>query len=331
MRVAVTGASGFVGSHTVAALTDAGHRVKAVVRNPDRLKPALEPLDVAAETIDIHVADMTDLEAIRPSLADVDAVVHCASIYSFDRRRAREIAEINDLGVRHVLNSAIEAGLDPIVHVSSMLALHRDGEVGLTIGRDAPPGNSPYSYSSSKARQETFAHSLQSSGAPVVITYPGGVIGPHDPHDGESVRMFRNAGVGKMSMLPDLTVAFVDVRDVAIVHAAVMEKGLGPQRYIAGGHTIRMDSMVELITAALGKPKRTRRVPMGAARAVGVLGDALRKIGLDIGASPEAIWLGGNHVTPDNSHTEDDLGITFRPIEESVKDQVQWMIDTNRF
>ena len=50
MRVLVTGGTGFVGSHSVKALVDAGHEVRLLVRAPERIAPALAPLDSTART-----------------------------------------------------------------------------------------------------------------------------------------------------------------------------------------------------------------------------------------------------------------------------------------
>lgn len=177
MLDAVKGGTGFVGSHTVAALVGAGHDVRMLVRRPNGVAPALEPLGVDPNSVEVALADMTDRSAIEAGLDGCDAV-HAASVYSFDPSRADEIARVNAQGVRHVLESAVYAGLDPIVHVSSTLALIHDGNPGQVLSPDTPPGNSPHPYSSSKAWQESFARNLQDEGHPVVNTNPGGCGGP---------------------------------------------------------------------------------------------------------------------------------------------------------
>lgn len=330
MQVAITGGTGFVGSHTVAAVANAGHDVRLLVRSPDRVAPAMQPLGVDPADLEVVVADVTDRAAVAAGLDGVDAVIHAASVYTLDPRRVDEITATNEAGVRNVLETAVAAGLDPIIHVSSVVALHREGEVGATVTPDSPVGNSPHPYGMSKARQEEFARRLQDDGAPVVITNPGGVLGPHDPHDGESVRTFRSAVKGKLDLMPDIGYAWVDVRDLAEVHVAALQPGKGPRRYLAGAHTVAMRPLTEMITRANGKQRRPRRVPMGLARPVAALGGPLRRIGIDSGASLEALWSGARMTVTDNSLTESELGVTFRPTEESVIDQVRWMQETGR-
>lgn len=332
MRVAVTGGTGFVGSHTAAALVGAGHDVRLLVRDAGRIAPALQPLGVEPGAVEVAVADVTDRASIAAGIEGVGALVHAASVYSFDPRRAREIAQINDAGVRNVLETAVDHNLDPIVHVSSTLALLRDEVVGDVLTPTSPAGNSPFPYSGSKARQEAFAQGLQQAGAPIVITNPGGVWGPNDPYDGESVQFARAAVRGRMSLLPKLSGSFVDVRDVAAVHAAVIEPGRGPRRYIVGGHNVPIDRLVDMAMTSCGRPRRTIRVPLAAGRGVAAIAGQLKaRFGIDLGVDPEAIWVGSRRAEADSSHTVDELAITFRSLADSVDDQVRWMRTNDRF
>jgi dihydroflavonol-4-reductase len=73
----------------------------------------------------------------------------------------------------------------------------------------------------------------------VVITYPGAVFGPHDPHLGDQLQRIRNILKGRSPIAPTGGYPIVDVRDVAKVHAAVLEPGRGPRRYMAGGTYLR--------------------------------------------------------------------------------------------
>ena len=82
MKVMVTGGTGFVGSHTVAEVVRAGHDVKLLVRDPSRIRPALEPLGVGE--VESVMGDVTDKDSVEQALEDCDAVIHCASVYSLD-------------------------------------------------------------------------------------------------------------------------------------------------------------------------------------------------------------------------------------------------------
>jgi dihydroflavonol-4-reductase len=84
MRVLVTSGTGFVGSHTVAALIKAGHEVRLLVRDRRRVAPAVAPLGLQAGDLDTVVGDVTDPAAVDQAVRGCEAVVHAGSVLSLD-------------------------------------------------------------------------------------------------------------------------------------------------------------------------------------------------------------------------------------------------------
>jgi dihydroflavonol-4-reductase len=103
MRVLVAGGTGFVGSHTVAALVEGGHQVRLLVRDRQRVIPALAPLGLQAADLDTVVGDVTDPAAVQGAVRGCEAVVHAASVYSLDSRDAGRIRQVNVRGTDVVL------------------------------------------------------------------------------------------------------------------------------------------------------------------------------------------------------------------------------------
>jgi hypothetical protein len=120
VRVLVTGGTGFVGSHSVAALLRAGHEVRLLVRDSSRVERALGPLNVSDS--DVVVGDIMDPEAIAKAVQGRDAVVHAAALFTFDPRRIANIDATNVRSTEVVLEAACKAGCDPVVHVSTFAA-----------------------------------------------------------------------------------------------------------------------------------------------------------------------------------------------------------------
>ncbi len=159
-------------------------------------------------------------------MADCDAVLHAAAVYSVDPRAASRIRATNVRAAEIVLGAAVRMGLDPVVHVSSYVALLPPKPRDAVLTPDSPVPRPGGAYCRSKAESELVARRYQEQGAPVVIVYPGGVIGPDDPYLGDSNRAiaeFAKSGLAMRGGGPT-----VDVRDVAAVHAAVMEPGRAP-------------------------------------------------------------------------------------------------------
>jgi nucleoside-diphosphate-sugar epimerase len=161
VRVLVTGGTGFVGSHTVAALAAHGHDIRLLVRSPDRIAPALQPLGLDA-SVDYVVGDVTDRDSVERALDNCDAVIHAAAVYALDSRAYAEITRTNLRATETVLDAAVRKGCDPIVHVSSFVAL---AQRRATVTADSPLSRAGGDYVQSKVASEAVARGLQDAGA----------------------------------------------------------------------------------------------------------------------------------------------------------------------
>ena len=177
MRVLVTGATGFIGSHTAVALQDAGHEVRCLVRDPAKLARVFaEHGRDAPESV---TGDIGDAGRVKEALSGCDAVVHSAAVVAMKASRAQEVLETNARGVENVVGGAVDAGLRKVVYVSSIGAMFVPD--GPPLDEDAPVQPAENAYARSKSEGEAFARRLQADGAPVCISYPTGVVGPLDP------------------------------------------------------------------------------------------------------------------------------------------------------
>lgn len=331
MKVLITGGTGFVGSHTVAAVVAAGHRVRLFVRNPDRIGPALSPHGLSPGAIEHAVGDVNDASAVRRALNDCDAVIHAGSAYAYALPfwRSSSLLKTNVDGTATVLRAAHEMKKDPIVYVSSSWALVQPQPAVLT--EETPPDHPPEAYPRSKVQAEVIARTMQADGVPIVITYPGGVWGPHDPHWGETTQLVKDVLTGKLRLVPDGAGPFSDVRDVGRLHAAVLEPGRGPRRYLVPSHSPRFVDLVRSVIDATGRDLTVTTVPDWA-----ILSSILPMYWLQT-VSPLRLpfsYAGAWYITRRNrfgeSRAQKEFGIEPRPFEESVRDTVTWMASTGR-
>lgn len=160
------------------------------------------------------------------------------------------------------------------MHVSSFTALFHPGVD--TLEADMPVVGGTDGYGRSKAQVEIYARGMQDGGAQVNITYPGMVMGP--PVGDQ----FGEAGGGVAAALAvggipvrGAAWSIVDVRDLAALHAALMEPGRGPRRYMAGGHRVPVDELVKLLGDAGDKAVVNVPVPGAVLRVAGQAFDRL--------------------------------------------------------
>lgn len=320
MRVLVTGGTGFVGSHSVAALVSQGHQVRLLVRSRDRVASSLSPLGVAE--VESVQGDLTAPRSVEEAMAHCDAVLHAAAVFPADPRAAQRVRQTNVRVAKIVLGAAVRRGLDPIVHVSSVAALlPPDGAV---LTSDSPVKRPLGTYSRSKAESELIARRYQEQGAPVVIVYPGGAIGPDDPYLGVGSRFLVQAAKSRVTMRGGLPL--VDIRDVAKVHAAVMEPGRGPRRYMITGHYVALPDLTAMLQQITGRRGRIVTIPAGLAQTAGRVTDYVQ--GLVPGRLPfshESIWMAALQPHCDDSRTIGELGITSRDLLTTLTDTVQWL------
>lgn len=316
MKVLVTGGTGFVGSHSVRALLAAGHQVRLLARDPAR---------VTTPGVEVAVGDVTDRPAVEKAVAGCDAVLHGASVYSFLRRRHAEMRRINVAGTRIVLEAGLAAGCNPVVHVSSFVALLGGTPRGGVLHADSPLGAPMGVYAQTKRDSEAVARELQAQGKPVITVYPGGVWGPDDPYLGESCQLAIHIAKGHMPLTSTGRFCVVDVRDLAAVHAALMKRHDGPRRYPAFGHAMRHTDLHALVCRAAGVRRANLPAPWFVVLANLPFLWLMSVIAPDVGLSADGAYITTRDSRADNSVTERELGVSFRPAEDSIRDTVAWL------
>jgi dTDP-glucose 4,6-dehydratase len=180
MRVLITGAAGFIGSHLVETLYDEGARVRAFVRYNSRGDLGLLrqlPSTVLNE-IEIIPGDLRDAQAIRLAIEGVDIVFHLGAMISipYSYQHPREVAETNFMGTLNVLMACHEYGINRLIHTSTSEVYG----TALTVPIDEShplQGQSPYS--ASKIGADKLAESYYCTyELPVVTVRPFNTYGP---------------------------------------------------------------------------------------------------------------------------------------------------------
>lgn len=327
MRVMVTGATGFTGSHTVRALIAAGHDVRPFVRSKDKLA-----LIFGADSPACHdpaTGDVTNRDDVRKALDGCDAVAHTAALVDLRKSMAQKVLDTNRLGVEHVVGGAAELGLKSIVCVSSMSAFFDpESNAGRPLSIDGPLAPAKTAYAQSKADAERFTRKLQDDGAPIRVTYPVGILGPEDPAMSEGNNAIK-AWLGQTPINTSSGLQILDVRDLAEVHRRLLEMPSGSGRYPAGGEMVLWRDFGGVLESLTGKKIRVMPIPGSVMRGLGRVGDAVKRVyDFEFPLTYEAMCFATLWPGVERGTTEADTGVRFRPTAETLRDTIAWLART---
>ncbi|MFI5089883.1 MAG: hopanoid-associated sugar epimerase [Terriglobales bacterium] len=321
MKVFVTGATGFVGSHVARVLSQQGAELRLLVRAASRTEN-LEGLRAERVT-----GDLCDAEALRQGMSGCELVFHVAADYRLWAPDPREIYRANVEGTRTVLEAARAAGVRRVVHTSSV------GTIGFrTNGRPADE-NSPVAladmigaYKRSKFMAEQVAMKAACGGLDVVIVNPTTPVGEQDIKPTPTGRVIVDFLKRKFPAYVDTGLNLVDVRECARGHAAAAEKGRRGERYILGGEDLTLKQILDRLAAITGLPSPKVKLPYAVALAAGAV-DTLFT-GVLLGREPrvtlDSVRMGRKKMFASSAKAERELGWKVVPVDDALRRAVEW-------
>ena len=319
MRVTVTGGSGHIGANLVRALLASGHRVTVLHRSRCR---SLADLDVT------HVhGDVRDAGPVERSVAGADAVFHLAARVSIEGDRDGAAREINVGGTVQVTRACLRAGVERLVHFSSIHALEHDPwDQPLDETRSLVDEARAPAYHASKAASERVVAEAVRDGLDAVVVCPTAVLGPQDHEPSALGGVVLKIASRRLLALVDAGFDWVDVRDVVAGSIAALERGRRGERYLLSGRWAHFRDLAGAVATAAGVSTPRLASPLWLARlsapfAMGLarLTGAPAHVTLD---SIETLRTSHRAIRHDKAARE--LGYTARPLAESAADTVAW-------
>jgi dihydroflavonol-4-reductase len=317
-KTLVTGGSGFVGSHVVRELAGRGDDLRLLARRTSNLDH-LESIELERAT-----GDVTDRRAVRRAMQGVERVFHVAGRTSLRTADRKAVFDVNVRGARIVFEEAAKAGVERLVHTSSV------GAIGVAKPNGTADESTTFeighlgmAYINAKHEAELEAMRAAAHGLPVVIVNPSFVFGPDDP-TGTSMTLVRRFLLRRIPVYTDGGLNVVDVRDVAQGHLLADAKGTVGERYILAGRNFTFQRLFADLARISGVDPPPVRVP-GAVAIAGV--EAASRLGLPLPVSPDETRAATLWWTYRNTKARKDLGFKPRPHEETLEAAVQWEAD----
>ncbi len=319
MKIFTTGSTGFIGTHLVRRLAQTEHGITCLVRNTSQVEK-LGELGVSLIT-----GDLADKDSLLRGMSGCDWLVHLASTFEFWVPDKRVYKDVNIQGIRNVLESASETGIRKFVLVSTV-AVYGNAAWPITEESELGP-DCASEYARTKRAGETLAWEMYKERAlPLVVIYPGAVIGANDPK--AAGRYIRNLARGRLpaQILTGSTFPWVHVSDVceAIVRALEKEDNIG-EKYIVAKHNLTFGEINTMICEIAGsKPPRLKMpnlLTLFNACLLTGLADLLRKPPLwDMSVDQISLMRQGAKV--DGSKAERELGISYTPLRVGIEEAI---------
>jgi dihydroflavonol-4-reductase len=319
-RALVTGGCGFLGSWMVRQLIEEGVSVR-VLALPGESRENVEDLDV-----EVLEGDVLETGDVRRAVAGVDTVFHAAAIYEDWAPDPTRMYDVNLRGTFHVLAAAREAKVERVIYTASIVSLGRS-EGGRLADEQTPyeAWDIDFPYSRSKYFSRQIAECFSDFDLDVRVVCPGIVMGPGDLRPTPSGRLIINSFMPGPAPWFDGGASYVDVRDAARVHLLAASRGRPGERYLATAHNLSNLELARAVDRATGRQRRYLKLPVPLARAVirGMEGQAARRGKRPLFSSVFVEYsLKPSYY--DNAKARRELGADFRPIEETIRDAVDY-------
>jgi dihydroflavonol-4-reductase len=318
--VAVTGATGFIGSAVVRQLLEQKRSVRAIVEPGANLQN-LEGLPVERVTCDV-----TDTKAMTHALSGCESLYHLAAVYKTWLEDRELIYRVNVEGTTSTLLAAQKAKVDRVVYTSSIAA------VGLIDGATADETmrfnqfDIANDYILTKWLSERVAMRFAEAGMNLVVVNPAFPFGPRDIGPTPTGKIILGLMKGQVPGVIPGGICTIDVDDCAAGHLLAEEKGKVGERYILGNENVTLKDLFEIIAKVAGV--KAPKLPLPASIGAGIA------LGMELWADlvshkePDATYRSMRYAMRNaffsNAKAKRDLGLPTRPLEESVRRAVAW-------
>ncbi|HRE73978.1 MAG TPA: SDR family oxidoreductase [Flavobacteriales bacterium] len=321
MKFFLTGGTGYIGSWMIRRLTERGHEVHALVRNPEKAK------SIQNDLVKLFRGDMLDEEAIRRGMEGCDGVFHLAAFAKVWARDPKVFFDQNVVATNRILDAARDLGVKRTVVTSTAgvfgASLH--GTITEESARDLDFFNE---YESSKALSESKIKDYVIRGLDVVIVSPTRVYGPALHGSPESVTLLIDKFVnGSWRFIPgDGTKIgnYVFVEDVVEGHILAMEKGKKGETYILGGSNHDYNEFFGKLSELSGVKRSMIKMPIGLQMMFSRFQLLKTKFGGEPLITPKWIAKGKYDWKVDASKAVRELGMIITPLETGLKRTIDW-------
>lgn len=320
MRIFLTGATGFVGTHVARMAAAQGAELRLLTRSTSNTKH----LPPSAEVV---MGDLRAPDALASALRGCDALIHVAADYRLWVPDPAEMYKANVDGTRTLLRLAREAGVRRVVYTSSVatMGFKRDGSI---VDEDTPVSEADMigHYKRSKWLAEQAALEAARNGQHVILLNPTTPIGALDTKPTPTGRIVVDFLNGNFPAYVDTGLNLVDVEEIARMHLVALEQGTPGERYILGGENLTLKQILDRLAAISGLAAPRIKVPHAVATIFAFFDESItgRLRGKEPRATVEAVRMGRKMMFASSAKAERELGHRVLGIEPALRAACAW-------
>ena len=320
MKIFITGATGFIGTHLIQILDGKGHYLKCLVRKTSNVENLLK------HNCELVYGDVTDKASFVKGMQGCDFLINLANIYSFWEPDDSIYKKVNVDGTRNVLESALETGIKKVFHISTVAIFGKPAEC--PFNEESQPGPVRFSeYSRTKYEGDKIAWELyDKKHLPLVVLYPAAVLGSGDTQaTGQYIKLLVKRKMPVVACTRS-SLTYVHVKDVANAIEKALEKkdNLG-ERYIIGKEQLTIGEINKIVGEISGVPIPKIELPgwmtLINAYILTLIADIIKKPPL-WGMARDQISILIKGFRADGSKADKDLGIEYLSVSSALKEMV---------
>lgn len=319
----VTGATGHLGNVVVKMLLEKQKKVKVLLLPNEDLTP-IKDLNVQ-----IEYGDVRDKEFLEKNITNQDIVIHMAGIIDVSSKKNNLLRDVNINGTKNVADVCFEKNAK-LIYTSSVHTIPANEKefVLLKEPTEFDENNIVGAYAKSKTVATKYIFEKCKEGLQAVVLYPSGIIGPYDYKISDIGQVIIDHINGKLLAYVKGGYNFVDVRDVANGIILACTKGEIGEGYILSGEMCSVKRLLEIINKRIGRKKLPPKLALWFAKAFALLSEAYYKIRHKKPSfSAYSLKTLNVNCNFDNTKAKEKLGFNVRPVEETIFDAVDWIIE----
>ena len=327
----LTGAAGFLGTNICMQLLEQGCKVRALVLPNDK------SVKYIPEQVEVVLGDLTDAASLEPFFTVPEGctsvIIHCASMVTVNPNYSEKLMAVNVGGTRNIITKVLNhPECEKMVYVSSTGAIPEEphGVKIREVNKFTPcdPKKVVGAYSQSKATAtQMVLDAVSVMGLKACVVHPSGILGPNDHAIGETTGTLLQIIKGEMPMGMQGSFNLCDVRDLAAGTIAAIDKGRIGECYILANKTVTLKQMCDMLHEECNAKQIKFYLPLDLADKIAA---GLEKQAEKTGKMPLMTTFSVYNLARNNefdySKAENELGYTTRSYQETIHDEVQWMI-----